>query len=742
MLRSSANSRFPKKWFGMILSWPRHKGDFTMRMYADAQRGLLPDVFASKGATWEINPTKTRDDFKAELENPATATDATAMYECNPPQQIQGFFDFPDKISPCVSTRPQIAEFNVTYNTAPTGAVLIGKVLSKYNISRQPDNKRYVARVDLGETRDMATLAIGHLEGVMVVIDLLTHWSADRASRTPIDVDDPANIIIQLRENLIPITHCTYDQWNSASSINRLNKVNILTAKVGLNLEDYKLFRSCVYSRTIDLLDYPLLTDPATGELANLRLFNGNKVDHDACFTGDTKVALLDGRDLTFLQLIEEYKQAKELWTYSVDIEKQRIVPKRIINPHWTKSDVVYKVVLDNGEIIRCTGEHLFMLRDGTYQSAKDLKTGTSLMPLYRKFPEKGGLADYELLYSPFEDKWHFTHQQFCGISKRKRGYVIHHIDINRRNNNPSNLQYLTVGEHRAIHNRRQTAEERKKRKDSIQRWHTDLTPEKRALRRTQIIDGLSKAVHHQARLKTAAIKKLINFLIKLMNIKSGNFVLKGRGWCPTTVSDTLRVAHIKNPEWGRKCGDILRRNNAIRWEAYRKNNYVETICVCGCGEVFNKKKTSVKRFAHRSHYFNTPESKFPNALRKRGAASVKNHKVVSVEMCGVEDVYDLEIEGTHNFALASGVFVHNSHTNDLSEAVCGVVAMLVGSRKNIDNMKGAEEGLYRDNERSAMGDIWTPEQDGVFSGNPMSGGDPFGVDGLQGVSAKFHKGA
>jgi hypothetical protein len=209
----------------------------------------------------------------------------------------------------------------------------------------------------------MATLAVGHLEGIMVVIDLLTHWSADRASKTPIDVDDPANIIIQLRENLIPITHCTFDQWNSASSINRLNKANIITAKVGLNLEDYKLFRSCVYSRTIDLLDYPLLTDPTTGELANLRLFNGNKVDHPS----------------------------------------------------------------DN--------------------------------------------------------------------------------------------------------------------------------------------------------------------------------------------------------------------------------------------------------------------------------------------------------------------------TNDLSEAVCGVVAMLVGSRKNIDNMKGAEEGMYRDNERSAMGDIWTPEPDGVFSGNPMSGGDPFGADGLQGVSAKFHKG-
>jgi DNA gyrase subunit B len=38
------------------------------------------------------------------------------------------------------------------------------------------------------------------------------------------------------------------------------------------------------------------------------------------------------------------------------------------------------------------------------------------------------------------------------------------------------------------------------------------------------------------------------------------------------------------------------------------------------------------------------------------------NHKVVSVsELSERVDVYDLEVPGTHNFALASGVFVHNS---------------------------------------------------------------------------------
>lgn len=36
-----------------------------------------------------------------------------------------------------------------------------------------------------------------------------------------------------------------------------------------------------------------------------------------------------------------------------------------------------------------------------------------------------------------------------------------------------------------------------------------------------------------------------------------------------------------------------------------------------------------------------------------------QNHKVVSVEFCGYEDVYDMEVENTHNF-VANGIVIHN----------------------------------------------------------------------------------
>lgn len=49
----------------------------------------------------------------------------------------------------------------------------------------------------------------------------------------------------------------------------------------------------------------------------------------------------------------------------------------------------------------------------------------------------------------------------------------------------------------------------------------------------------------------------------------------------------------------------------------------------------------------------------------------VLNHKVVKVELLDYcEDVYDIEVADNHNFALDSGVFVHNS--KDQADALCG----------------------------------------------------------------------
>ena len=80
---------------------------------------------------------------------------------------------------------------------------------------------------------------------------------------------------------------CSFDQWNSASSQQQLNRANIITIQKGNTFEDYKLWRDLTYSRSIEYPDYPKLTDPVFGEIVNLQLLNNDKVDHPKENTND-----------------------------------------------------------------------------------------------------------------------------------------------------------------------------------------------------------------------------------------------------------------------------------------------------------------------------------------------------------------------------------------------------------------------------------------------------------------------
>ncbi|MBU3922816.1 DNA gyrase subunit A [Patescibacteria group bacterium] len=104
------------------------------------------------------------------------------------------------------------------------------------------------------------------------------------------------------------------------------------------------------------------------------------------CFTKDTKVSLTDGRSLSFGELIKEYKKGKRNYTYAFNHDEKKIEIAEIKKPRLTRKDQkLVKVILDNGEEVRCTLDHLFMLRNGKYKEAKNLKPGDSLMPLKEK---------------------------------------------------------------------------------------------------------------------------------------------------------------------------------------------------------------------------------------------------------------------------------------------------------------------------------------------------------------------
>ncbi|MEK6828131.1 MAG: DNA gyrase subunit A, partial [Nanoarchaeota archaeon] len=122
------------------------------------------------------------------------------------------------------------------------------------------------------------------------------------------------------------------------------------------------------------------------------------------CFTADTRVKLADGRDLTFVELVNEHKQGKRNFTFTID-ENGLIKIAEIKNPRMTKKNAeIMKVILDNGEEIRCTLNHKFMLKDGSYKEAKGLMPDDSLMPTYFRFSTKAddpNMIGYHMILQP-----------------------------------------------------------------------------------------------------------------------------------------------------------------------------------------------------------------------------------------------------------------------------------------------------------------------------------------------------
>lgn len=97
------------------------------------------------------------------------------------------------------------------------------------------------------------------------------------------------------------------------------------------------------------------------------------------CLTGDTKVKLVDGRNLSFVELEKEFGYNKRFQVYSSD-KDGNIVHGTAHSVHKTKiAHELTVVTLSNGEKIKSTPDHKYLKADGIYCEAKDLYKGCKL---------------------------------------------------------------------------------------------------------------------------------------------------------------------------------------------------------------------------------------------------------------------------------------------------------------------------------------------------------------------------
>jgi tRNA-splicing ligase RtcB len=92
------------------------------------------------------------------------------------------------------------------------------------------------------------------------------------------------------------------------------------------------------------------------------------------CFRGDTRIPLLNGSQKSLKDMAEG---GGIWWVYSLDRAGQ-VVPGKAVALKTRHDAELMRIVVSGGEEIICTPDHQFMLTDGTYREARDLRFNDS----------------------------------------------------------------------------------------------------------------------------------------------------------------------------------------------------------------------------------------------------------------------------------------------------------------------------------------------------------------------------
>jgi DNA gyrase subunit B len=357
-------------------------------------------------------------------------------------------------------------------------------------------------------------------------------------------------------------------------------------------------------------------------------------------------------------------------------------------------------------------------MRDGRYCPAAQLAAGDSLMPLYRKFSDMNEpgitIADYEMVWDPRSESWLFTHiladwyNRWIGVYTVEDGNHCHHIDFNKHNNNPSNIQRLPSEVHLDLH--RQHANRTLHRPDVVEKsrairqsdeYRAKISARMSEPEMRQMLSERAQAQWEDEDYKAYMIEKWREFYESNEDYRQRNHAqmdeAQKRYWSSTenrqAQAERVRTYFIEHPEarvehslksqeqWSDPALLAWRSQKtrqqwtpefrARRLAALNETYFQKTLAMLKQYEV---SPGAVDLEGYRQYRLATRDKSllrfdtfcqryFDNdPVRAMEAVKNYNHRVVLVEKLFERvNVYDIEVPHTHNFALASGVFVHNS---------------------------------------------------------------------------------
>jgi hypothetical protein len=304
--RGTVDSRFPDLGKVVLLSFPRYPGDFISQKYESviAEKETIetkhtfimnpdlphddpgnqfeisweedtilsykiPKVLAFKRPTWEVNPTRSIEDFKVAFYT--DLADAMMRFACMPTYSSDAFFKDKTKLEKVMNLRNPIDNFK------------------RFEETFKPDpDKVYFVHADLAQKHDKCAVAIAHVDRwvnvqvikdyeqivPIVVVDAVVWW--EPRAEGPVNLSDVKQWIMNLRRQGFNLGMVSFDRWQSFDIQNELQAVGIRTETISVAKKHYEDLAMMIYEERVAIPRIPLLLD----EMSELKIMKGNRVDH------------------------------------------------------------------------------------------------------------------------------------------------------------------------------------------------------------------------------------------------------------------------------------------------------------------------------------------------------------------------------------------------------------------------------------------------------------------------------
>lgn len=431
--------------------------------------------------------------------------------------------------------------------------------------------------------------------------------------------------------------------------------------------------------------------------LGQYGLIERNARYSEFCFDGDTLVYTTKGA-VPIKELADKYSNGEIFNVWSYDHNLKQIVISTAHHPRMTREGKPQKLVrieFDDGGSVTTTLDHKFLLRDGTYIEAANLKASDALMPFYMRRVN----GNYHHVYLAKSNKnsndygWKSEHiliaESVLGRALNE-DEVVHHIDFNPENNDPSNLKVMSIAEHKKFHASLNNRHKFNKRSRKHSAWMKSNNPVKRLDINLDRIFDVANAVDFSLK-KTSEILcadyNVIKRRLREVGYANWHEFASNRGNLTTLRNASRVLVEMREPTLENlkkvaltsstiyeassklQCTEnsirrFLKRNGNQTWLEFKESNKafrsqrkpsVAYQDICSAVSATDSKQSLADKMGVTPNMImssleNAGFQSFSNWLD-----NYKNHKVLNVVFLDEERVvYNLTVDGHHNLAVGS----------------------------------------------------------------------------------------